>query len=178
MWHRSKAALSLMKNRILIIDPDVAVREALKKVLQDAGSCVALAQDGQQGLCRLNDEAFDLLLMDLHLPEENGWDILEQVTNAFPLLPVVILTGLAHQGRAALAAGAGAFLEKPPEVPVLLNTIQHLLAEPLANRLRRFSSFLENTYWTPGISAGYLRRMPEPPLTPPGRLHPADSEPL
>jgi hypothetical protein len=99
--------------------------------------------------------------MDLHLPEENGWEILEQATNNFPLLPVVILTGLAHQGRAALAAGAGAFLEKPTEVPVLLNTIEHLLAEPFENRLRRFSSFLESTYWTPGVSASYLRRMPD-----------------
>ena len=126
-----------MKTRVLVIDDDASIRESMKKVLQREDYEVLLAADREEALDRFDPQEIDLLLLDLNLPERSGWDVFEEITAKNPCLPVIVITGDPGQYRVAKVAGISAFLEKPIDVPVLLQTLRDLLAEPKEQRLRR-----------------------------------------
>jgi DNA-binding response OmpR family regulator len=126
-----------MKATVLIVDDDAPVRESLRKVLQSEGYDVVLAADGQEGLEQFDPARIDLLLLDLNLPKKSGWDLFERFTSINPLLAVIIITGRHNQRKLATAAGVGALMEKPLDVPLLLQTVATLLAEPMEIRLKR-----------------------------------------
>ncbi len=79
----------------------------------------------------------DLLLLDLNLPDSNGWVTLKWLTEVNPLLPTIIITGRSNQRELAEKSGADALMEKPLDVPLLLRTIRELLDEPLETRAER-----------------------------------------
>lgn len=149
-----------MKKKVLVVDDDDSVRESLKKVLQDAGYEAVLAAGGLEAMGRCELDQVDLVLLDLNLPNQSGWDIFEPLTTHQPFLPVIIITGLPNQYATALAAGASALFEKPIEVSVLLKTMEELLAEPNEVRLQRLCGHLEDTRHLPPARA--LRRQKRP----------------
>lgn len=120
-----------------MVDDDSSIRESLRKVLQAEGYEVALAGDGQEAIEKFNQERIDLVLLDLNLPVNSGWDTFGTLTAIDPLLPIIIITGRQHQSSLAAAAGISALMEKPLNVPLLLQTITALLAEEPATRLKR-----------------------------------------
>jgi DNA-binding response OmpR family regulator len=126
-----------MKRTVLIVDDDDAIRESLRKLLQAEGYEVRLAANGQEGLDQFDPAKVDLLLLDLNLPAKSGWDLFERFSFINPLLPIIIITGRDNQYKLAAAAGVGALMEKPLDVPLLLETIAALLAEPAETRLKR-----------------------------------------
>ena len=130
-----------MKKKILIVDDDASVRDSIKKVLLDEGYDVLLAADGHEAVECCDPHEIDALLLDLNLPRRGGWDIFEQFTSRNPTLPVIIITGVTGQHPVASAAGVGALMEKPLNVPGLLRTIQQLLDEPTETRLRRVTGY-------------------------------------
>lgn len=138
-----------MKGRVLIVDDDPAVRKSLRRVLNGAGYEVAATPDGEQAATRFATGRFDLVLLDLNLARESGWDVFERLTAQYPLVPIIIITGMTGQFRTALAAGVGALLEKPVEVPTLLTTMEKLLAEPAEARLRRMCGYQDDTQYVP-----------------------------
>ena len=138
-----------MKKTILIVDDDAPIRESLRKVLQAEGYEVVLAADGLEALNRFDPERVDLLLLDLNMPGKSGWDVFERFTFINPLLPIIIITGRDNQCELAVAAGVGALMEKPLDVPFLLRTMTDLLAEPAEARLRRLAGFSSTRYAAP-----------------------------
>lgn len=134
-----------MKARVLVIDDDASVRDSLRKVLADDGYEVTTAADGPEGLTRFVPGEIDLVLLDLNLPSRSGWDVFERLTTEHPTLPLIIITGLANQLFTAAAAGVGALMEKPIDVPALLKTMGELLAEPPEARLRRMCGYQQGT---------------------------------
>ena len=132
-----------MKLRLLIADDDHAVRESLKKVLQESGYEVLCAADGEEAESKFSSERIDLLLLDLDLPKQNGWNVFGVVSALNPLVPIVIITGLRDESDSRLTPGVSAFFEKPVDVPALLKTIEDLLAEPPEQRLRRITALLQ-----------------------------------
>jgi len=128
-----------MKKRILVVDDDPQIRESLRKVLRAEGYEVVLAADGQQGIEKSNAERIDLLLLDLNMPVKSGWDTFERLTAINPLLPIIVITARPDQYALADAAGVAALMEKPLDVPVLLETMRKLLAEPPETRLARLA---------------------------------------
>ncbi|MEI6392151.1 MAG: response regulator [Verrucomicrobiota bacterium] len=126
-----------MKKRILIVDDDLQIRESLRKLLRAEGYEVVLATSGQEGFDKFDQENTDLLLLDLNLPGCSGWDVFGTITSLNPFLPIIIITGRDNQRELAAGAGVGALMEKPLDVPVLLQTITGLLAESAEKRLRR-----------------------------------------
>ena len=134
-----------IKKRVLVVDDDDSVRESLKKVVEGAGYKVELAAGSVEAAIRLQPGPIDLLLLDLNLPNGKGWDLFEHVTSHYPLVPVIIITGLPNQHQMAVAAGAGALFEKPVDVTALLERMEELLAEPKKVRLERLSGHLEDT---------------------------------
>jgi DNA-binding response OmpR family regulator len=82
-------------------------------------------------------EKIDLVLLDLGLPVKDGQDTMIWLAQVNPLLPVVIITGRSNQRQLAEKLGADALMEKPLDVPRLLQTIRELLNEPIECRTRR-----------------------------------------
>lgn len=147
--------------KVLVADDDTAVRESVTKVLQAEGYETVAAADGQEALDQFASHHIDLLLLDLGLPIKNGWDTFEHITNENPLLPIIIITGQAGQFDTAVAAGVGALMEKPLDAIQLLRTIRDLLAEPEADRLRRFCGQGGKLRHIPSINTQFLKQLRE-----------------
>ncbi len=144
--HAAENTSRQVKRRILIVDDDKAVRDSLKKVLDEMGYDVAVAADGDEGEKQFVASAPELVLLDLELPKQDGWDVLGILSAQAPLIPVIIITGLKAQLDTTLIPGISALFEKPIDVPLLLRAIEKLLAESPEQRLHRLTSqFLRGT---------------------------------
>jgi DNA-binding NtrC family response regulator len=132
-----------MKKRLLIVDDDSSVREALKRVLMDSGYEVILAADGSEAEQRLSNAEIDLLILDLNMPNRDGWDVMEAVTSNHPWIPIIVVTGMMDQLATFDIPGVAALLPKPVEAPALLHKIERLLAESVETRLEKSRNDLE-----------------------------------
>src|SRR4029077_7513765 len=70
---------SMPKGSILVIDDESEIREGMERVLTTEGYCCSTAGTGQSGLAKLEERPFDLLLLDVSLPDRNGLDLLKEV---------------------------------------------------------------------------------------------------
>ena len=129
----------------MVLDDDEQIRQSLLKLLHKEDYEVVLAADGTEALHKLERQSIDLLLLDLNLPYKSGWDVFEQITSTNPLLPIIIITGREKQSELAVAAGVGALMQKPLDVPLLLKTISELLLEPAEKRLKRLVGIEQST---------------------------------
>lgn len=144
--------LGLVKKQVLVVDDDAAVRQAIKRVLESAGYQVGLAQDGDEATAHFLPERTNLLLLDLNLPSQSGWDVFERLTTRYPLVPVIIITGMPNQYSTAVAAGVSALMEKPIEATALLKTVGEVLAERNETRLRRMCGDQSDTKLVPPLT--------------------------
>ncbi|MBI3852875.1 MAG: response regulator [Verrucomicrobia bacterium] len=127
------------RRRILLVDDDADVRGSLQDVLVEEGYVVIPANDGQQALELSASSSIDLVLLDLNMPRKNGWYTFERLSAEHPLVPVVLITARPNQLFTAVGAGVGALLEKPLDIPILLQTIARLLAESDETHLARLA---------------------------------------
>lgn len=119
--------------RILVVEDEVTVLEALSTTLKSAGYDVDRAGSGAQAFERLTGQRPDVLVLDVGLPDVDGWDVLRRLrgTEDTRALPVLVLTGLEHvHAEQALALGADEFLAKPVSARVLVDTVTRLLTRP------------------------------------------------
>jgi len=109
--------------RLLIIDDNKVMRLLLARGLEQQGHSVAMAENGRRGLEMLRAERFDLVLLDIQMPEMNGFQVLEHITGDRDLreIPVVMISSLDEVDGVArcIQMGAEDYLFKPPN-PVLL----------------------------------------------------------
>ena len=133
----SATAVLGRQHQILLVDDDAAVLESLADVLKEEGFLVRPATNGDEAIALAGAFPVDLVILDLNMPVRNGWDTFERLSAEHPLLPIIIATARPLQLFTALSAGVGALLEKPLDIPHLLETIRRLLAEPSETRLRR-----------------------------------------
>ncbi len=116
--------------RLLLVDDDVGLGQALATPLEEAGYKVEMITDGQEALTRLEQRLPDLLLLDLGLPGCDGWEILAtlRAQEATRHLPIIIFTGMQGVSEAEIKRlGASEFLTKPFSITVLLQVIGRLL---------------------------------------------------
>lgn len=125
--------------KVLLVDDEPKICAALAGALVSEGFEVVFVESGDEAIEAFRDGIFDIVLMDLRMPGKSGWETLAQLTWSRPLLPVIIITALPDQHALAKAAGVGALLEKPLDIPVLLETMRRLLAEPMQDRLARIA---------------------------------------
>ncbi len=129
----------IQPHSILVVDDDASVREMLVRVLNGEGYQAWAVASGEEALALSERHRFDLVMLDLTLPEKTGWDVFEALVNRKPFLPVVIITARSNQLFTALSAGVAALLEKPFDFPKLLQTIHELLTEPREAQLQRLA---------------------------------------
>lgn len=101
--------------RVLVVDDEVAVLEGVKKLLGDEGYEVSTAASGTEGLELARTEELDVVLCDLVMPDLSGGEVLVQLSQERPELPVIILTGrIGHElEKQLIAQGAAGVLRKP-----------------------------------------------------------------
>src|SRR5579864_7699564 len=100
---------------ILVIDDEAEIREGLELLLSSEGYSVTSAESGEAGLARLEQEPYDLLLLDVSLPDRNGFDLLREIRQRDPELPIVLITafGSIDMARQAFKSGAQDYITKP-----------------------------------------------------------------
>jgi CheY-like chemotaxis protein len=123
----SKPAVA--KRKILLVDDDAAIRRILVRLLSEEDYLVLTAANGLEALVMAGSAKFDLVLLDLNMPVKDGWETFEQLSAKHPLMPIILITARPNQFFPALAAGAGALLEKPLDFTKLFQTIQELMEE-------------------------------------------------
>jgi DNA-binding NtrC family response regulator len=112
---------------VLIIDDEAAIRESLQTLLEIEGYEVETASDGTEGLARLAERPFDLVLLDFALPERNGIEILQDIRERDSELAVIMITayGTVENAVNAMQAGATNFIQKPWDNEKLLADIRN-----------------------------------------------------
>jgi DNA-binding NtrC family response regulator len=111
---------------VLIIDDEAAIRESLQTLLEFEGYSVDTANDGMEGLARIAERPFDLILLDFALPERNGIEILQEIRERDSELPVIMITayGTVENAVNAMQAGATNFIQKPWDNEKLLADVR------------------------------------------------------
>ena len=105
----------MSKGAILVVDDESEIREGLELLLTSEGYGVSSAETGESGLGKLGEQPFDLLLLDVSLPDRNGLELVREVRRRDPDLPVVLITayGSIDMARAAFKGGALDYITKP-----------------------------------------------------------------
>jgi two-component system response regulator MprA len=136
--------------KILVIDDEPMVREAVGRVLSSEGYAVAFAKDGAEAMARLASDPPDAILLDLMMPGMNGRQFLSALRADLGLdLPVVVMTAVHGLGQRAISLGATDVVEKPFDVDELLNKVALAVfrarqVEPAPDREPRFSGPAED----------------------------------
>lgn len=122
-----------MAGRILVVDDDMYLRDLYQEILTQAGYEVSVAKDGEEGLQKLQEGGYHLVLLDMMMPKLDGMGVLNQLNQAPPKNPngkIVILTNLTSDPvvQQALSVGASKVLVKADLTPPqLLQEIKNLL---------------------------------------------------
>src|ERR1700755_3421712 len=105
----------MSKGSILVVDDESEIREGLEMLLASEGYGVSSAGTGASGLAKLEEHPFDLLLLDVSLPDRNGLDLLREIRLRDPQLSVVLITayGSVDMARPAFKSGAMDYITKP-----------------------------------------------------------------
>lgn len=114
--------------RLLVVDDDPEITSSFKAILLSEGYEVITAKDGREALERVRQVHFDLVLLDLLLPDVDGWTILQHVRKIRPSSRVVILCAdVDAEGTIeAFRLGAADVLLKPPDVDKLLRFLEEM----------------------------------------------------
>ncbi|PYV94910.1 MAG: DNA-binding response regulator [Acidobacteria bacterium] len=128
--HRPPEASASGGGLVLIIDDEAGIRESLQTLLEFEGYQVESAASGEEGLSRVDERAFDLVLLDLALPDRNGIDVLAEIRAHHAQLPVIMITayGTVEKAVTAMQAGATNFVQKPWDNEKLLADVRTAVA--------------------------------------------------
>lgn len=123
-----------MRKKILVVDDDAEFVELLRFNLKEAGFSIGTASNGVEALKKARSIGPDLILLDLMMPELDGFAVCEILRRdkATATIPIVILTALSGElGRlAGMEAGATEYVAKPFSPKVLVSRLKHLLSNP------------------------------------------------
>jgi len=134
--------------RVLVADDHAVVRRGLKDLLGESGDIVVQgeAATGRELLDQLHENSWDVVVLDIHLPDQNGLDLLVEIKRLRPELPVLILTICAEEQFAvrALRAGASGYVTKESAPEELVQAVRKVVARgryvspAVAERLARW----------------------------------------
>jgi len=131
-----------VKGSTLLVEDDAALRRSLEVGLRDLDFDVHACASGAEGLTRLTESDFDVVLTDLRMPGMSGLELCKRSVEARPDIPVVVITAFGNLDTAveAIRAGAYDFITKPVEVEalalVLARAVQHRRLREEVKRLR------------------------------------------
>lgn len=132
-----------MAERILIVEDEKSIARVLELELTYEGYKTGVAHTGSEGLIQFRENDWDLILLDLMLPEIHGLDVLKRIRSSNPGVPVILLTAKSDvkDKVAGLDLGANDYVTKPFEIEELLARIRACLRQATGNgnsEVRRF----------------------------------------
>ena len=124
---------------ILIIDDEASLRQTLARILQREGYEVTTVAGGNEGLSILSQHPFDLVYLDIRMPDMNGLEVLKAIHALLPELPVILFTAQPDLNSAveALRRGAIDYLMKPLKPQTVLDRTRTILGEQQKKKRRR-----------------------------------------
>ena len=118
--------------RIAYVDDDLELRTVVAQFLEEEGYEVLLAADGEEGLAMIITEQPDLVILDVMMPKQNGWEVTKSLraNPQWNALPILMLTGIGATLNEMTAPlyGATDHLDKPFEFEELLDKVEALLS--------------------------------------------------
>jgi DNA-binding NtrC family response regulator len=119
-----------VKGKVLVVDDEIDIREGLELLLTTEGYSVDLAQNGTEGLQKIESRAYDLVLLDLMMPDRSGMDVLREVRTRDRETPIFMITayGSVEAAVHALKLGANDYFSKPWDNEKLLIEIDRMIA--------------------------------------------------
>jgi DNA-binding response OmpR family regulator len=121
-----------MTRSILLVDDDGAVRQALGEALTSENYRVFSAANRTEALRELRQQPIDALLLDLDPQTEDGWETVGRLNALWPALPIVAMTARGEQKRVSGPRPVRALLEKPLDLPTLIQMLRDLTSRPYA----------------------------------------------
>ena len=122
---------STQSKRVLLVDDDYEIIEAMRAALESRGYEVLVARDGNQGLALAEREDPDLMILDMMMPKRSGFLVLEKLRRSRPVpLRVIMVTaneGSRHKAYAEML-GVDDYIRKPFAMDRLLDSVDRLLA--------------------------------------------------
>jgi CheY-like chemotaxis protein len=114
--------------KILVVDDDPHVLELFAVLLESAGYAISRATSGREALKSLRRERFDILVLDLEMPDLDGFDVLKTTRSEFTDLKVLVVSGYLEGGllKAAECLGAAASLNKAQASRSLVKMVRRL----------------------------------------------------
>ena len=115
---------------VLIIDDEAAIRESLETLLELEGYAVVSAASAEEGIACLGERSFDLVLLDLALPDRSGMELLHEIHSQDSQLSIIMITayGTVENAVQAIQAGAANFIQKPWDNEKLLADVRAAVA--------------------------------------------------
>ena len=127
--------MPIPKPVLAVLDDEPEMRKALRRLLTGRGYCVEEYAHGNDLLAALGSRPLDCLLLDLHMAEVSGFDVLEAFGSRHIHVPVIVITapdepGIAERVR---SLGAAAYLKKPVDRDALLSAIEAAISPPITD---------------------------------------------
>jgi len=122
---------------VLLVDDDVTVRQSLEQVLTLENFRVVPVSNGHDALREFGEKHIDIVLLDLNLGNESGWDTFDKLKRIRPYLPVIIMTGNPEHCSKLASDRAEAFMEKPLDLTILFRKLTDLAAQAAERRLAK-----------------------------------------
>ena len=118
-------------NSILIIDDEIQICESIKMILDYSGYEVSYTTDAKDGINKLSSQLYSVLLLDIQMPEMNGFEVIKKVKAKYPDLSVIIISahGSVENAIKATKLGAFDFIEKPIDREKLLISVRNAVEQ-------------------------------------------------
>src|SRR5699024_8951593 len=118
-----------MKKKILVVDDEPSILELIEYNLESNDYQVSTAKDGQEAFDKVNEQTFDLMLLDQMLPKMSGIEVLKKMRKSGNLTPVIFLTAVDSEDNKieGLVSGADDYVTKPFSIKALLARIEVVL---------------------------------------------------
>ncbi len=123
--------LLVKKTLVLVVDDHLADRETLKTILEEKGYRVATASGGTEAIDMVKSRHYDIVFLDVRLPDMTGFETFEQVKKIDPQTAVIMMTGYAAEDlvRSAIGSGAYAYLYKPFDMKKVITLVEAVSRE-------------------------------------------------
>ena len=124
--------------KVLIVDDNKLLCWGMGRMLEKRNIAHQVAEDGKNALSEVRGTFYDLVFMDIHLPDANGLDLMQEIRKISPGTKIVIISsdGSENNVRRALAEGALRFMEKPFDISEVMAVVEAtLLRQPASSPL-------------------------------------------